>query len=36
MIFLLFLAAFIVGRCLFEGGVYSNNYGNVKLFSLQV
>lgn len=36
MIFLLFLVAFIVGRRLFEGGVFSNNYGNVKLFSLQV
>ena len=27
MIFLLASAAFILGQCLFEGGIYWNNYG---------
>ena len=31
MIFLLVPAALILGRCLFEGGIYSNNYGNEGL-----
>ena len=31
MIFLLVPAAFIRGRRLFEGGVYSNNYGSYWL-----
>ena len=30
MIVLFFPAAFILGRRLFEGGVYSNNYGMSK------